>query len=50
MKALVTGGTGFIGSHLAERLLKEGNKVIVVDDLSTGRGKKYCGFQGKERV
>jgi UDP-glucose 4-epimerase len=36
MKALVTGGAGFIGSYLAERLLKDGNEVIVLDNLSTG--------------
>jgi len=36
-KALVTGGAGFIGSHLVERLIKEGYKVIVVDNLSSGR-------------
>lgn len=36
MKILITGGAGFIGSHLAERFLKEGHSVAVIDDLSTG--------------
>ena len=36
MKALITGGAGFIGSHLAERLLDDGDEVIVLDNLSTG--------------
>jgi UDP-glucose 4-epimerase len=37
MRALITGGAGFIGSHLAEALLDAGHQVAVLDDLSTGR-------------
>ena len=37
MRALITGGTGFIGSHLSEYLLKQGYHVTVIDDLTTGR-------------
>ncbi len=36
-RALITGGAGFIGSHLAEALLAQGHHVVVIDDLSTGR-------------
>ncbi|MBL7145009.1 MAG: GDP-mannose 4,6-dehydratase [Phycisphaerae bacterium] len=36
MRVLITGGAGFIGSHLAEALLERGDSIIVVDDLSTG--------------
>jgi len=37
MRVLITGGAGFIGSHLAEWLLAQGHAVVLVDDLSTGR-------------
>src|SRR3984957_5868530 len=36
MRALITGGAGFIGSHLAERLLERGDQVLLIDNLSTG--------------
>ena len=45
MKALVTGGAGFIGSHLCEELLSRGQEVIALDDLSTGRVSNLDGIQ-----
>jgi dTDP-glucose 4,6-dehydratase len=37
MKVLITGGSGFVGSHLADRFLADGNRVVVFDNLITGR-------------
>jgi UDP-glucose 4-epimerase len=45
MKALITGGAGFIGAHLAGELLKQGNQVCVLDDLSTGRIENVTPFE-----
>jgi len=46
---LVTGGAGFIGSHLSEALLAEGDRVLVVDDLSTGRIQNIEHLKGNSR-
>jgi UDP-glucose 4-epimerase len=47
---LVTGGAGFIGSHLAERLLAAGHQVTILDDLSTGRRENLTNVLGKPGV
>jgi UDP-glucose 4-epimerase len=49
MKAVVTGGAGFIGSHLAERLVELGYDVIVLDNLSTGRKEFLSGLDGNRK-
>ena len=51
MKYLITGGAGFIGSHLTEKLIARGDQVVIYDNLSTGstsnlsRIEKSCSFQ-----
>jgi UDP-glucose 4-epimerase len=47
MNVLITGGAGFIGSHLAERCLAEGWHVAVLDDLSTGAFENIARLKGK---
>ncbi len=49
MKICVTGGAGFIGSHLVDRLVKEGHSVTVLDDLSTGRLENLAGVRSDVR-
>lgn len=44
MRALVTGGCGFIGSHLVERLVGDGHEVVALDNLSTGRRNNLAGL------
>ena len=48
--ALVTGGAGFIGSHVVERLLADGHGVAVLDNLSTGRRENLDGVQNRSRL
>ena len=46
MRILVTGGAGFIGSHLCERLIKEGHVVTAIDNFSTGRAANLANLKG----
>ncbi|MFE0426217.1 NAD-dependent epimerase/dehydratase family protein [Streptomyces sp. NPDC058953] len=50
MHCLITGGAGFIGSHLAEYPLGLGHEVVVLDDLGTGREESLSGLPGRHRV
>jgi len=47
VRYLVTGGAGFIGSHLAEKLIARGDQVVILDDLSTGIPKNLATVEGR---
>jgi UDP-glucose 4-epimerase len=49
MKILITGGAGFVGSHLADKLIAEGHDITVIDDLSTGRYSNVAHLEDTER-
>ena len=46
MRVLVTGGAGFIGSHIVEELLRDGDTVRVLDNFSSGKRENLAAFQG----
>lgn len=48
MKILITGGAGFVGSHLADKLFNEGHEITVIDNLSTGRYQNVAHLEGEE--
>jgi dTDP-glucose 4,6-dehydratase len=48
LRILLTGGAGFIGSHLCDRLLEEGHQVVVVDNLVTGRLENIAHLSGRD--
>ena len=47
MRYLITGGAGFIGSHLTEKLISRNDSVVILDDMSTGSASNTLTFQGK---
>ncbi len=50
MKILVTGGAGFLGSHLSDRLVEQGHDVTVIDNLQTGSMNNIAHFKGNRKI
>jgi UDP-glucose 4-epimerase len=50
MRAFITGGAGFIGSHLADALIARGDSVTILDNMSTGSAKNIAHLEGKIKV
>ena len=50
MKSIVTGGGGFIGSHLVEKLVRNGHKVIVIDNFKIGKKKNLKSVYNKVKI
>jgi UDP-glucuronate decarboxylase len=50
MRILVTGGAGFLGSHLCERLIEQGHEVVIIDNLQTGTMHNVAAFSGNRKV
>jgi UDP-glucose 4-epimerase len=49
MRALVTGGAGFIGSHICQELLSKGHQVVALDNLASGRMENFCEFKDSKK-
>jgi dTDP-glucose 4,6-dehydratase len=50
MRVVITGGAGFIGSHLVDYYLKAGNQVVVIDNLITGREENIAPHNGNKKL
>lgn len=48
MKILITGGAGFVGSHLADKLIEQGHEITIIDNLSTGRYSNIAHLEDKD--
>ena len=50
MRVLITGGAGFIGSHLVDHYLRRGDEVIIIDNLITGKQENIACHIGKKQL